>query len=273
MAFALSKLVHFFAQPINLVLALLLLAFVLGRLGRVRIARALRWSAIAFVAIVLGTPLPEAAMQTLQQRFPPPGPEALDAVAGAIVLGGSTGDGAMAEAIDSWIVSDAAERLFSIVTLRQKRPDLPILHTGGTARVFHEGWKEGEIVRAFLADAGLDPDSIAYEERSRTTWENALNTAELIETGALRGATPGDARPWLLVTSAWHMPRAIGAFRQAGIPVIAWPVDYWGRPPTWRLDRLNTYERMRLMTRAMLEYVGLVAYRALGRSDALFPAP
>jgi uncharacterized SAM-binding protein YcdF (DUF218 family) len=270
MAFALTKLVHFLAQPINLVLALLLLALVFGRLGRRRIARALRWTAIVFVAAVLGTPLSEAAMQMLQQRFPPPGPEALDQAAGAIVLGGSTGDGAMAEAIDGWIVNDAAERLFTIVSLRQRRPDLPVIHTGGTARVFHEGWKEGDIVRAFLADTDVDPASVLFEERSRTTWENALYTAEMLDGGE---AAPGDPRPWLLVTSAWHMPRAIGAFREAGIPVIAYPVDYWGRPPSWRPDRINTYERMRLMTRAMLEFVGLAAYRALGRSDALFPAP
>ncbi len=270
MAFALSKLVHFFAQPINLVIALLLLAFLLGWLGRARAAKALRWSAVIFVVVVLATPLPEALTQTLEQRFPRPAPEIIDDVAGAIVLGGSTGDGAMAAEINGWIVSDSAERIISIVSLRRQNPDLPILHTGGTARVFHQGWKEGDMVRAFLADMGVAPDSIAYEERSRTTWENALYTAEMLEKDEL---APGDDRPWLLVTSAWHMPRAMGAFRKAGIPVIAYPVDYWGRPPSWRLDRMNTFERTRLMTRMMLEYVGLAAYRALGRSDALFPRP
>ncbi|HET7210116.1 MAG TPA: ElyC/SanA/YdcF family protein, partial [Methyloceanibacter sp.] len=84
----------------------------------------------------------------------------------------------------------------------------------------------------------------------------------------------GPGKRWLLITSAYHMPRAIGAFRKAGFEVEAWPVDYRtrGRADLTRpFDKVS--EGLRRVDVATREWFGLLAYWLRGRSDALFPAP
>ena len=101
--------------------------------------------------------------------------------------------------------------------------------------------------------SGLPADRVIIEPAAQNTFENAQFTAPLL-------GEAGSAR-WVLVTSASHMPRAIGCFRKANVAIEAWPVEdvSYG----WR-DRLST---------AMHEWLGMLAYRLRGRTDALFPAP
>src|SRR5690606_22170344 len=121
-------------------------------------------------------------------------------------------------------------------------------------------------VAAFLKAAGVAPERIVLESQSRNTFENALYLRDLLE--------PRPGNQWLLVTSAWHMPRAVGAFRQAGFSVIAWPTDYRTRGAGDLARPFDTMtEGLRRTDMAVREWIGLVAYRMLGRSDALFPAP
>jgi uncharacterized SAM-binding protein YcdF (DUF218 family) len=98
----------------------------------------------------------------------------------------------------------------------------------------------------------VDPARVVIETHSRNTHENAV-----FAKAALR---PKPGERWLLVTSAWHMPRAMGAFRQNTFPVEPWPV--YGR-----------WESKPLYVLAEHEWLGLIAYRLLGHSSALFPAP
>jgi uncharacterized SAM-binding protein YcdF (DUF218 family) len=84
---------------------------------------------------------------------------------------------------------------------------------------------------------------------------------------------PSAGQRWLLVTSAWHMPRAIGCFRKAGFPVEAWTVDYRtsGRIDLWPNSNLTV--GLRQIDFATREYVGLLMYYLSGRTSALFPGP
>jgi uncharacterized SAM-binding protein YcdF (DUF218 family) len=109
-------------------------------------------------------------------------------------------------------------------------------------------------------------DRFIFEETSRTTWENAVNTRELVK------PTPGER--WLLVTSSFHMPRSVGAFRKVGFEVEAYPVDW--RTRGWR-DATQAFNRVSAgLSRADVaihEWRGLLTYWLVGRSSALFPAP
>ena len=85
---------------------------------------------------------------------------------------------------------------------------------------------------------------------------------------------PKPGERWLLVTSAWHMPRSMGSFRAAGFPVTAYPVDYRTRGgEDARRGFLHTSEGLRRLDLMVKEWLGLLAYRLSGRTDALFPAP
>jgi len=89
---------------------------------------------------------------------------------------------------------------------------------------------------------------------------------------ALVQRKPGER--WLLVTSAWHMPRSVGVFRKAGFPIEPWPVDY-RTAGLW--DALRPFEApadgLKRLDTAVREWIGLVIYRITGRSDAVFPGP
>ena len=109
-------------------------------------------------------------------------------------------------------------------------------------------------------------ERLMFEDRSRNTSENALFSKEM--------AQPKPGERWLLVTSAYHMPRAIGIFRKAGFPVEAYPVDWRTRGPSdlWRpFDRLS--EGLRRCDVVVREWAGLLAYWLTGRTSELFPAP
>lgn len=117
-----------------------------------------------------------------------------------------------------------------------------------------------------MVDLGLEPGRLLLDRKSRNTFENVLYAKEL--------ADPKSGERWLLVTSAWHMPRAMGLFRKAGFPVEPWPVDYWTAGPQDALLLSGSpSEGLRRLDVVIKEWVGLTVNWLTGRSDALLPKP
>ena len=113
-------------------------------------------------------------------------------------------------------------------------------------------------------DLGVPRQRLVLERNARNTWENAEIVYNLVK------PKPGDK--WLLVTSAFHMPRAVGVFRRFGWAIIPYPVDYHTSPDTIRAPLsfaagLGTFEN------AFHEWLGLLSYWIAGKTDAAFPGP
>jgi uncharacterized SAM-binding protein YcdF (DUF218 family) len=123
---------------------------------------------------------------------------------------------------------------------------------------------EAEAMRAVLLADGVADDRILVEGRSRNTVENALFAQKL--------AQPKPGETWILVTSATHMPRAVGCFRHIGWSVVPYPVDFRSDAP-WSLEAVVLSRNLALFELAFHEWVGLVTYRLLGWTDTLFPSP
>ena len=68
-----------------------------------------------------------------------------------------------------------------------------------------EDVKETMVARRFFAEMGLDSGRVIYEDRSRNTFENAVYTYDLVK--------PAPGEKWILITSAYHMARSVGVFR------------------------------------------------------------
>ena len=120
---------------------------------------------------------------------------------------------------------------------------------------------EAPIARRFFDQMGIEATRVTYEGEARTTAENAERLRDMLH--------PEPGMRWLLVTSGWHMPRSIGAFRAAGFDVVAFPVDYRTRGPQDRYWPIrNIAEGLTLLDLAVREYIGLAAYRMTGRSSA-----
>ena len=258
----LSKFAIFLADPTHLFLIGLSLAAFASWRGWRRPARALAAGSALWMSVCFMTPAGDWLLYALEQRAPKP-PDALSRATGAIILGGASDIRPIDPARDPYLLNDAAERLTTIIELRRARPDLPILFSGGQGGLTAERMREADMVRRFLTRLGFDAASIRFEPLSRNTYENAMFSAEMLK---------GEEGPFLLVTSAAHMPRSLGVFRKAGLEVIPYPVDYRQWRPRWSFLDMSR-RRLERMGDAMREWAGLLFYRLLGRTDALFPAP
>ena len=264
MFFELSKTTGvFFANPGNLFFVVLLVGAALLWTPARKFGRRLVLLAVLFGLFATLVPTGHYARLALENRFP--APHALPArVDGVVVLGGMV-DPFVTRARGQLTLTDAIERLFVFAQLGAKYPHAKLVFSGGSGVLGRQDATEAEALRPHLAQFGLDPARVLFEGRSRNTHENAVLTRDLVR--------PGPEERWILVTSAFHMPRAVGAFRQAGWSVVPYPVDYHlepDRPFTWGFDFLAGMGSLRA---AAHEWTGLVAYRLSGRTDALFPAP
>jgi uncharacterized SAM-binding protein YcdF (DUF218 family) len=264
MFFVASKVLWFFAAPVNL---LLVAALVGAALSGGRFARAGRRTAVLAILLLLAIgalPLGAWLIAPLEDRFPPP-PAEMAPPYGIIVLGGAIDD-ELGRARHQVILQEGAARLTEAVALARRFPQARLVYTGGSNSLTGADSVEARDGGKLLAALGVDPARIELEERSRNTDENARFTRDLVH--------PEPSQVWLLVTSAWHMPRAMGLFRKAGFNVVAYPVDYrsQGGPGDWRVNR-EAWRGFALFDLAVHEWIGLAAYRASGKIDALFPAP
>ncbi|HJW78961.1 MAG TPA: YdcF family protein [Beijerinckiaceae bacterium] len=259
-----AKVLWFLATPSNLLPALggLGVVLMLTRLRRMGLALGLLGT---FGVLAAGlSPLATLVILPLEERFPAFRDDGAE-VAGIVVLGGAIeAEESLARA--QLTVNEAGERVIALADLARRHPAARILFSGGAGALLTDEPPEAEVLSRFAETLGVARERLVLETRSRSTRENALFSQ------ALAGALPGER--WLLVTSGWHMPRAIGAFRQAGFPVTAYPVDYRTRGPQ---DRRRPFafaaNGLRRLDIATKEWIGLLAYRLAGYTDALLPGP
>lgn len=260
-----SKLFWLLAAPTN---ALALAALLGLMLCFTRFARAGRWlglaAALGLVTIGAG-PVSNWLMRPLEDRFPRP--ELTGGITGMIVLGGAIGTSR-----GEVVMNDSAARMTVSAALAYRFPEAKIVFTGGDASLFAdepgiEAATEAEAARRFYTSVGIDPARLILEGQSRNTRENATMTKPLL------GQKPGER--WLLITSAWHMPRSVGVFRRAGIEVIPYPVSYVtrGDAADWRRVNGDFSNGFKYTNQAVKEWIGLIAYWAAGYTDALLPGP
>jgi uncharacterized SAM-binding protein YcdF (DUF218 family) len=258
----LSKVLGLFALPSNDILTAGLIGLALTRTRLARAGRGLvSASIILFLAFGL-LPLGKMLIAPLEERFPPWGVSG-GAPDGIVVLGGAI-EPAFASTRRASELNEAAERITVIAALARKYPSARILYSGGGS--FGPPGGEASIAGALFETFDVPAERLILEGQSRTTAENAEFSRRL--------AVPKPGERWLLVTSAYHMPRSIGAFRKAGFAVEAYPVDYrtTGATDLWiPFDSMATgLRRTDIATR---EWAGLLAYWLMGRSSEIFPAP
>ncbi len=261
MSFVASKLFWWTVNPGNVLLALLCLGLVALLAGRRRLGVWLIGLVTVLCLAVTVLPLGSWLLRPLENRFPAVDvPDRLD---GIIVLGGAINP-ALSAVRRQPILTDSAERLFAFVALARRHPEARLVFTGGSAAVVDTIDREADVARVVFEGLGLEPGRVAFERESRNTYENAVFSKRAIE--------PKPDERWLLITSAYHMPRAVGCFRAQGWPVIAYPVDY-GTSPEGDPPSLSLLAGLDGVHWALREWIGLVFYYAAGRIPELLPAP
>lgn len=263
MDYTLSKLLGLFTTTGTLLLLVLLAATFLLWSRRWRLGRLLISIAMLGLAVLVFLPVEPALTGMLEDRFPqsPPLPEHID---GIIILGGMVRP-SISHARGRPTFNDAAERLIEGEHLAHEHPEAKVLFTGGSANPWDPTLRESDFAAKSLIEMGVDPSRLIIEDRSRNTYENAIFSKLL--------APDGGQGSWILVTSAIHLPRSVGVFRQAGWNIIPWPCNYLtGGEPEWANEDVALL-RLYFLSRTAHEMVGMIYYRLRGWSGSLFPAP
>lgn len=186
-------------------------------------------------------------------------------ISGIIMLGGG-GSGGVSQARGTIEFNASAERYVEIFALVDLYPNVPILVTGGNGSLIQKGEGDGALAKRFVARYDLPQERFLFETESRNTYQNAILSMPV--------AKPSSDDTWLLVTSAFHIPRSVGVFHKQGWQVAPWPVDFKTRPDEkLALRPSNVAHNFQLLETAIHEWLGLVFYYWSGKTNALFPSP
>jgi uncharacterized SAM-binding protein YcdF (DUF218 family) len=263
--FVLSKTFGMMLLPTNFLVGLGVVGALLCATRFSRAGRRLMVAAIVLLVVCGFSPLGNLLLYPLESRFP-----SWNAAAGApdgiIVLGGPI-DADLSVEHGVPVIRGAADRIVAGAALARRYPKARVIFTGGSANLISNDAREADYAGAIFESLGIDEARLIMERRSRNTYENAVFTKAL--------AAPKPGERWLLVTSAYHMPRSVGLFRKADFPVEAYPVD-------WRVGT-SAREILSFTTIAtdgfartdtgMREWIGLLAYRLTGKTSAFLPGP
>jgi len=217
-------------------------------------------STVIIIATVSVLPLSYWVLRPLEDRFTIP--EKLpDRIDGIIVLAGAE-DISVTAARGQPSFSDGGERLTTFVWLAHVYPDAVLLFAGGSGSLTNQENKPSIVASKIFSQIGLDPKRVLYESDSKNTSENALKSYELIK--------PTPDKRWILVTSAFHMPRSVGLFRKVGWNVIPYPVDF---KTTKRAGLSFNLQNIGSFSQGIREWIGLLVYRTFGKTSSFFPGP
>ncbi len=263
MFFILSKIVDYLLLPSNVLLAIGLAGLALLATRWRRAGRRLLVASFALLLLAGILPIGSFLRYTLEQRFPPWNP-ARGAPDGIIVLGGAINP-LLSRIYGEPQMDESAERVTAIPKLARAYPNARIVYSGGDPSLLATKGREADYLSPLLDSFGVRRERVILENRARNTYENAVFTRDLVN--------PKPGERWLVVTSALHMPRAIGCFRRINFPVEAYPVD-WRGGPSFRFG-LNFHIAAGLgrLDAAVHEWIGLLAYRLGGRTGEFFPSP
>jgi uncharacterized SAM-binding protein YcdF (DUF218 family) len=262
--FVLSKTIGIMLLPANFLVGIGLVGAILLATRFAALGRKLMIASVALLAICGFSPIGNLMLYSLEQRFPPWN-ATKGAPDGVVVLGGPI-DPDLSAAHGVPVTSAAADRLIMAAALGRQYPDLRIIYSGGSANLISGDAREADYAAKVFESLGIPRAQLTMERRARNTFENAEYSKAI--------AAPKAGERWLLVTSAYHMPRAVGVFRQAGFAVEPYPVD-------WRVggrDDLLSFHKFAVdglsnVEVSFREWMGLVAYRITGKTSELFPGP
>jgi uncharacterized SAM-binding protein YcdF (DUF218 family) len=262
--FFLSKTLGIMLLPTNFLIGVGLLGAILLATRCASLGRKLLIASVVVLAICGFSPLGNLVLYPLEQRFPPWDPTQ-GAPDGIVVLGGSI-DADLSVAHDTAAFTAAAGRVIEAAALAHRYPNARVIFSGGSANLISADAREADYAAAIFERLGISRERLTMERRSRNTLENAEFSKAL--------AAPKSGERWLLVTSAYHMPRSVGLFRKAGFAVEPYPVDWrTGKGADILMFSPVAVEGLERTGIGIREWIGLAAYRVTGKIDDLLPGP
>jgi len=255
--FIASKLIWALIRPETWLVAGLAWGCVLLARQKISSARHVLMVTLAAMVTIAVLPLGELLIRPLETSYP--ANPALTRGDGIIVLGGSE-DARRSAYWDQVQINGAGERFTAALALARRFPTAKIIFTGGNGSLtdaFGAGVSGSTVARRYFYEQGIPARRLMLESASRNTAENARLTFALVQ--------PKPGQRWVLITSAFHMPRAMRSFERTGwTGLIPYPVDFRsGRfvdDIGWDLAK-----NLKTLNTAVKEYVGLLIYTITNR--------
>ena len=263
--FGLYKLVKYGVYPLTWVVILaaatMLLTWLPPSSARQRWAKFMA-TATCLLLLVITTPVVATPLVSLLEGWVPSQPARADSPLQAIVvLGGGIGDkGTLRPSIE--LSPESRLRTLCGAELYRQGAAPTLLITGGDASLFGSGPTEAAAMKEWAVRLGVPPEAILTDERARTTYENAIETKQLL----------GEDASILLVTSADHLLRATALFEKQGFRVTPSACGFHAKdrvPDIWNhltiFDLLPTSWALQRTTEAVGETAGMLVYRLAGK--------
>jgi uncharacterized SAM-binding protein YcdF (DUF218 family) len=254
-----SDLAWWLLRPSGLLLLLVAIVALAASMGARRLAAALAFLALAAWAGVTMVPVSAWLAAPLEARHPLP--ERLPAqVDGIVVLGGSV-DWRGSAARGQLQLGASGERMAAAAALARRYPGALLAFTGVTAEALARDFVPTPSPGSLFAGPEFEDRRIVVLPGARSTYEEAIVLLERV--------APRPGETWLLVTSAWHMPRAWSTFRTLGWTLRPYPVDSIAAGASWGWPSLpGAAERLAEFDTVVREWGAVVVYRRGGRIAA-----
>ncbi len=256
-----SKLLPIFIYPLGL--AVLLIVLAIGVKSKLRLQRASLMLALCILWIAGNAWVSTALTRSLEWQYLPP--NELPQAEVLIVLGGGMASSQYPRSIVE--VNSAGDRVIYAAWLYHQGVAEHILVSGGSIPWREDRSSPAEDMTQLLIMLGVPEDVVWLEDQSKNTYENALFSREFLEIKGIDRI--------ILVTSALHMPRAVGLFEHQGLEVIPMPTDYSVTETSWQhlwepnfanqmINFFPSVSNLGSTTVALKEYLGLLVYRWRG---------
>lgn len=262
MLFTLYQFIKYSVYPLSwftaMLSALVVLLFLPLSPLRLRLLRGMGVPALCLLLLLGNAFVANTLVGLIESRYPPYDPASGKTFDMIVVLGGGVAAKGTLRPTDE--LSGATEKRTICGVELFARAVAPRIMFSGRGWAFSDNeLSEGGVMKAFAVRLGVPSEAILVEERSRNTYENALESKRMLGNVSI-----------LLVTSAAHIPRALGLFRKQGFDATPFPCGYlvsnrpgeaWGGDP---FDLIPDIDALWRSTVAITEFAGLFVYRVRG---------
>lgn len=261
MSVFLSKFLPLFVYPVGLAAILVIFALIFWKEKKAAIILII--VALSIIWIGGNRWVAMSLARSLEwQYLPPANPENLDT---AVILGGGTEP---AEYPRLGVeLNGAGDRVLGGYRLYKAGTVKHLLLSGGDIDFLDSSSSSpAEDMASLLLEIGIPENAIWLDTTSQNTRENAINCAKILEEQGISKI--------ILVTSAAHMPRSVGLFREQGLDVIPYPVDYTVTEAGWQqlwhanfgstlINIFPTASSLNTTTNVLKEYFGMLYYKLI----------
>ena len=260
MSFYLSKILWLILNPFNIFIFITLLSILLYFIKLSRFSLIIFLINFVFITFISFLPIGSYLIYTIEKEYhsninPP------EKVDGILILGGATNP-LLYNEYDQISLNDSSERLVESVFIIKKFDKAKVIFSGGSGFLNRPGFDNAQVAKSFYKKIGIEIDKIIFEDNSRNTYENIIYSKKI--------ANPKINENWLLITSASHMKRALLIADKNNWDLIPYAVDFKNIKEFKLIPNLNLLSNLNSFQQGSHEWLGLVSYYLMGRTDKVF---